>query len=275
MIRIVVVAGASAAVLLSALGSPARAQLALDFEVVSPDVRNFAGLAFGMTPDYLGSDDYTIGIAPAFKWHFDGSERYVRLLATELSINLINSRTWQFGPAGNYRIGRSDVDDEVVDRLRDIDSGVELGVFGGWTWISPNDERHRFNASLHFLHDVSSNHDGYIVAGSTRYWVPVHRGVSLTLGVSTTYGSGDYMDTFFSIDGENSARSGLPLFGASSGMRDVRISPGVVYSFSPKWHLGAGLIYSRLLSDAESSPVVATRGSADQFFGGVGLIYAW
>jgi MipA family protein len=265
----------AAAAVMSVLGLPAAAQQALDFEFVGADVRNFVSLALGVVPDYTGSDDYVIGVAPSFKWHFDGTERYARLLATEFSANIVNSRTWTFGPLMNYRFGRDDVEDAAVDRLREIDSGFELGAFAGWTWIAGADPRQRFNATLQYLHDVSGDHDGYLITAATRYWHPVSRPLTLTLGASTTYGSGNYMRTFFGIDADNSARSGLPVFGAESGIRDVRISPGLVYSFSPSWHLGAGFIYSRLIGDAEDSPVVATRGSANQFFAGAGIVYAW
>jgi hypothetical protein len=45
-------------------------------------------------------------------------------------------------------------------------------------------------------------------------------------------------------------------------------------SFSPQRHVGVGAIYSRLLGDAAASPVTALRGSEDQLFAGVAIIYA-
>lgn len=254
---------------------PASAQQSLDIAVELPGVRNFFGAAIGAAPDYLGSDDYTVGIAPAGKFYWDESERYVRLLATELSVNVINSRTWSFGPLANYRFGRKNVDDAVVDRMEDIDGTVELGVFGGWTWIGPGDPRQRLNVSLQFQHDVGGAHDGYLVTPSVRYWHPVSRPITVSLGASATYGSKNYMSTYFDVTPADSARSGLRQFSADSGLRDVRISPVMIYSLSEKWHLAGGFIYSRLLNDAADSPVTDDRGSANQLFGGFGVVYAW
>jgi outer membrane protein len=266
----------AAAISLIGFGArPALAQQSLDIAVELPGVRNFFGAAIGAAPDYVGSDDYTVGIAPAGKFYWDESERYVRLLATELSVNLINSKEWSFGPLANYRFGRKNVDDSVVDRMEDIDGTVELGVFGGWTWIGPGDPRQRLNVSLQFQHDVGDVHNGYLITPSVRYWHPVSRPLTVSLGASATYGSKNYMSTYFDVNATDSARTGLRQFSADSGMRDFRISPVVVYSLSEKWHLAGGVIYSRLLSDAADSPVVEDRGSANQFFGGVGVVYAW
>jgi MipA family protein len=254
---------------------PGFAQQSLDLSIETPGVRNFVGGALGAAPDYVGSNDYTLGIAPAAKVYFDASERYVRLIATELSANLLDSKTWSFGPLLNYRFGRSDVGDEVVKRMDDLDGAVELGGVGGWTWVGPSDPRQRLNLSLQYQHDVSGTHDGYLITPAVRYWHPVSRPVTISVGVSTTYGSKNYTSKYFDVTPADSARSGLPVFTASSGIRDVRISPVMIYSLSQQWHLSAGLIYSRLVGDAADSPIVATRGSADQLFGGLGVVYAW
>lgn len=269
------VIGAATATTLLSLSPDAWGQQALDFALEVPGVRNFAGFGIGAVPDYLGSDDYTIGIAPIAKIQFGETERYIRLLATELSLNVINSRQWSFGPVLNYRPERDDVDDAAVDRMESIDSALEAGLFGGWTWISALDPRQRFNASIQFLNDISDTHDGYTITAAARYWHPVSRAWTLSLGISSTYASEDYTSTYFGVNAADSARSGLRLFSADSGMRDLRIAPTVIFSLSPYWHLGAGVIYSRLLDDAADSPIVDDRGSADQFFAGIGIVYAW
>ena len=48
-----------------------------------------------------------------------------------------------------------------------------------------------------------------------------------------------------------------------------------IFSFSESLHLAGGVIYSRLLGDAADSPLVAERGSRDQFFAGIGIGFAW
>lgn len=256
--------------------SVASAQQAGGIAVEVPQVRNYIALGLASVPDYTGSDDYTAAIGPAGLLRFDSSERYVRLLATELSVNLLNSRNFSLGPMLNYRIGRTDdVEDEVVARMREIDDSLEAGGFVGWRWMSAQDPRHQVSLQLQGVFDVSGGHDGFLTSASARYFVPVARWLIVSLGTAATYASENYTQTYFGVDPDNAARSGLPLFRAGGGMRDVRISPMALVSFSPKWHLSAGVIFSQLVGDAADSPVVDTRGDSSQWMAGIGIVYAW
>ncbi|MCH6584187.1 MAG: MipA/OmpV family protein [Proteobacteria bacterium] len=264
-----------AAAIFAGLGQRAHAQQAGGIVIDLPEVRNYVALAAGVVPDYMGSDDYTAGVAPAGLVKFGSSERFARLLVTELSVNVLDSRNWRLGPVLNYRLARDDVDDSVVGRMRDIDGTVEAGVFGGWTWIGDDDPRHRFSASAEVLHAVGDTHEGYLISASARYFQPVTLPLTLSIGATVTYGSSDYMQTYFGVDSNNAARSGLSQFGAGGGVRDVRVPFMAIYSLSPKWHLAGGLIYSRLLGDASDSPIVDQRGSNNQLFAGLGIARAW
>ena len=255
--------------------SPAVAQQPGGVAFQIPEVHYFVGLGAGVIPDYVGSNDYTAAIAPMFFIKFGDSDRYARLLGTEFTINLIDSEEWNLGPILYYRFGRKDVEDSVIDRMSDIDGAAELGLFGGWTWIDEADARHRFNVLLEVLQDVSGTHGGCVTALSARYWQPVARFLVFTLGVSGSYASEKFMSTYFGVDRIDSAASGLPNFEADRGFRDFRLTPGFVFSLNPHWHIVGGLIYSRLLADAEDSPVVSVRGTPDQFTAGAGLAYAW
>ena len=142
--RFLVLAGSAiaSALVICFLGRPAFAQSS-DFAFEVPGVSNFVAGAVGLVPDYLGSDDYRFGAAPAALISFGDTKRYARLVVTDLNVNLLDNENWSFGPAVNWRFGRSDVDDYAVDRMRDIDGTVEVGAFGGWTWVGQNDPRHR------------------------------------------------------------------------------------------------------------------------------------
>lgn len=256
-------------------GRSSLAQQAGGLTIELPDIRNFVALGVGVLPDYTGSDNYTAGVAPAGLVKFGDSERYVRLIATELYFNALDNKNWSFGPVLNYRVGRSDVQDSVVDRMHSIDGTIEAGAFLGWSWLGVDDPRHRLNLSVELLHDVTGEYDGFVGSVSARYFEPVSRALTLSLGVASTYGSENYMETYFGVSSGDSARSGLSKFNADGGVRDVRISPMAILSLSPNWHIAGGVIYSRLLGDAEDSPVVDKRGSANQFFAGLGVAYAW
>ncbi len=252
----------------------ANAQSAgLAFEV--PQLRNAVGIAVGVVPDYSGSDDVTVGVGPSGYVHWDDTYRYVKLVATELSVNVLNDKNWSIGPVINYRFGRSDVEDEVVKLTKDIDGTVEVGAFVGWTNVNKVDPRYRFNVSGQILADVGDTHSGVLGTLSARYWAPVAKPLVLTIGGSVSYASEEYNNTYYGVSATDASLSGLPTFTAEAGMRDFKISPMAIFSFSPNWHLGAGVVFSRLMGDAADSPFVSTRGDKNQIFAGMGLIYAW
>lgn len=270
------VAGGALVFMLSYAQS-ASAQQAGGFVPEIPHIDNYVAGAVGVLPDYVGSDDYTWGVAPAAFFSLGDSERYVKLLINELSVNILDNESWSFGPKARYRFGRDDnsIDDDVVSRMKDIDDTIEAGVFVGWKWVGDDDPRHRFMVTADVFHDVTGEHGGYVAAAQMAYFHPVWEAITLSAGLATSYSSEDYMQTYFGVDGVDAARSGLPFFNADGGFRDVRASVAAIFSFSPNWHIGTGVVYSRLLGDAKDSPIVDQRGSADQFIAGAGLAYAW
>ena len=146
---------------------------ARDFALSGLAIENQAhivGIGVGMLPDYEGSDDYTIGAAPFFRYQLNGSQRYVMLRALELQANVLNHPWLRMGPSINYRFGRSDVEDDKVDDMRDIDDALELGGFIGVEFVDKENPRKRFLANLDVLQDVTGNQNGLTATLSTRVW---------------------------------------------------------------------------------------------------------
>jgi outer membrane protein len=237
-------------------------------------VPRIGGIGIGLAPDYVGSEDYKFVAAPFFRYQFSGTERYLRLRGFELEFNAVDHPWLRFGPVLNYRFGREDVENNQVDRMKDIDGAIEGGAFVGAEFRDKANPRQRLILSLQFLKDISGEHNGSLTTGSVRGWLPLSKQFDSTLGVSSSFGSSDYMDLYFGVDSEDSIRSGFRTFSADSGFRDVSISPGLVMHLTKEWHIGAGVRYMRLLTDAEDSPVVKV-GDKNQWIGGIGVAYSW
>jgi outer membrane protein len=235
---------------------------------------NYFALAAGVAPDYVGSDDVQAVAGPTGRFSF-GKHRYVELVATQLSSNLINHEYWRLGPAINYRFGRDDVDDDVVDRMTDVEGAFEAGIAGGIEMTNGVNPRYKFRFSADFLYDVSDEHGGFVANVAARYWMPLGKAFDFGIGAGTSYASEDFNSTYFDVNATDSALSGLRTFSADGGIKDVTALIALVMHFSPKWHIAAGLRYQRLLGDAADSPVVADRGSENQFIAGIGIAYAW
>jgi len=255
------------------VGSVAQAQqspFAID------NVPNVVGIAVGVAPDYWGSDDSVAVGAPFFRWTIEGEERYLQLLVTELSFNVLDNANYQFGPVLNYRFGRDDdVDDDVVKLMAEIEGTTELGIMGAYIWRDESNSRHRFIVSGQVLADVADEYDGWLAMASVRYWYPINRPMDVLIGLGATYGNSDFMNTYFGVSSADAGRTGLSQFDAGSGFRDINIPASLVFHFSEQWHLAAGVKYFKLLDDAADSPITDLRGSDTQLIAGLGLAYSW
>lgn len=225
------------------------------------------GLGAGVVPDYEGSNDYQAVPFPFFRVHWR-SGYSVELEGLTLRANLVPNARWKFGPVIRYRMGREDVEDKAVDRMRDIDDSTEVGAF--LKVIVDN-----WDARIEAVKDVSDGHDGYLIGFYTGYSVPMDRTWRLTFGASATYADDDYMDTFFSVDENNSLRSGLNTYKADGGLKDVGATVSAFYNMSKNWGVMSIIGYKRLLGDAKDSPIVDKRGSADQWVMGALITYSW
>jgi outer membrane protein len=249
--------------------------MATDFIVpIDIDMPNVVALAVGVYPDYEGSDDDSFGALPAISLQFD--ERYIRLLGPYLEINMINSEVFRFGPTAMYRFGRDDdIDDAVVKLVHEVDDAFELGAFAGFNILDKANPRIRYGASVNYLQDVTDEHDGYTLQVSARGWYPVSKPIDLGISAGWTYASDDYMSSYFGVTAADNASSGLAIFSAGSGSKDVYIQPMMMIHFSESWHVGIGVRVKSMLGDAEDSPVVDVQGETTQVIAGVGVAYTW
>ncbi|MGF1463829.1 MAG: MipA/OmpV family protein, partial [Maricaulaceae bacterium] len=67
------------------------------------------------------------------------------------------------------------------------------------------------------------------------------------------------------------AASGLDVFDAGAGFRDVGLSSVLSYQLSKRWSLNSVVSYSRLIGDAADSPIVTEEGSPNQVFFGMNV----
>ncbi len=225
------------------------------------------GGGIGLAPDYEGSEDYELVPIPFadVRWQ---NGMFFNLEGLKMRANLIPSDYWRLGLMANYRPKRSNVENDQVDRLEDVEPALEMGPFAGI-------EYKNWSVSVEVTTDVAEGHDGTLFTARSGYnWV-VSDNLTILFGASTTYASNDYMSSYFGIDLRDSARSGLPEYGADAGFKDVSLSLGIAYGISDSWSTRGIASYTRLVGDAQDSPVVDEEGDANQFFGGLLLIYSF
>ncbi len=235
---------------------------------------NTVGIGVGAYPDYLGSKDYSVGAIPVARYHFWG-RRDITLVGNTLNVNLLEGPGWRLGPSGILRFGRSDVKNDVVSRVHEVDPSIDLGLFGGYTWVDPDEPRKRVGATMWALGDVTDSHGGWTAGGNVFGAYPVLRALTLLGGAALTYGSRSYMTAYFGVTPADAQASGLGVYQPDAGIRDVRGWLVALVHLSPRWALGAGVLYSRLADDAARSPIVSEQGSRNQWIYGIGGMYFW
>ncbi len=226
------------------------------------------GLGVASVPDYEGSDDNEAVAMPQFnaKW---SNGRSISLFGNRAAANAIASEEWKFGPVLHFQKNRdSDVDDNIVSKMRKIDSKTRAGAFVGFNsgvW----------DVGAEVVTDMSNDDvdDGGLVSTIIAGYTYDVGNISTRTGISTTYADDDYMQTYFGVDADNSSRSGLAMYNAQSGMKDFGIDVSVKMAVNDRWDARGFIGYKVLLNDAKDSPLVDNLGDNSQFNGGIVGIY--
>ncbi len=228
------------------------------------------GGGIGFAPDYEGSSDYELVPLPAGEAKFDNG-MYIKLMGLNLRANLIPTSwvSWlRAGPVYNYRPERDDVDNNKVDKLKQVSDANELGGFIGF-------EYNNWFANLDYLMDMGDAYDGEYAELSGGYNWKFSDAWAFTFGAFTTWADSDYMDTYFGVDANDALRSGLSQYSADDGIKDVGINLGANWKFAQSWNLRGLLKISQLIGDADDDSPVVDEGSETQFFTGLMILYSF
>jgi outer membrane scaffolding protein for murein synthesis (MipA/OmpV family) len=83
------------------------------------------------------------------------------------------------------------------------------------------------------------------------------------------------MESYFGVDSRNRGSSTLPDYRASSGIKDAGLSLLGLYKFNQSWGMLGLISYTRMLNDAEDSPLVDDEGDKNQVKGFLAVTYAF
>lgn len=232
----------------------------------------FAAVGAFAVPEFDGSEDHQV--VPLLAGQANYGNYYAAVRGLEASANIIDSPTFNLGPVLRFRFGRDeDIDNATLSRLRPVDDALEAGLFASYRIPNVYKPGDGWELRTTFLQDVTDSHDGFLWNLALGYDVPISQKLRLGAGVSTTYGSDDYMTTYFSIDNDNSTRSGLATYDAEAGFNDIGASLRANYAFDERWGLIGIVGVSRFIGDSADSPIVTQEGSEYQVIGGAGVSY--
>ena len=241
-----------------AKAAPAQVDLAQD------GTRTTIGLGIGVTPDYEGSNDYEAVPIPWLEVVFENNMS-ISIVGSQGRVDLIPDKNWKGGLAFDVIPERSDVDNDAVDAMRDIDTALMVGGFLGYNW-------EHWRASVEAMKNTSDSDGGNIIRLTGGYKFATNSDCRTSINAFTTWADNDYMETYFGVTNSDAARSGLSPYKAEEGFKDIGVAINSIWKASDQWSVFSMVGYKLLLEDADDSPIV-DQGDSNQFFGGVGLTY--
>lgn len=225
------------------------------------------GIGVAAAPEFEGSEDYVAAPLPFLNVGFS-NHMSINLMGNKAKVNLIPSAMWKAGVVAEFIAERSDLENDAVDRMETVDAAVMAGGFAGFEYGD-------WSASVEAMKDAADANEGSIVRLNGGYKVPIDQTWSMNLGVFATYADDDYMEAYFSVSPADSLRSGLPVYKAEAGFKDVGASVLVTYKAGENWGLKGLIGYKSLLGDASDSPIVDDEGAAGQSSLGILAYYSF
>ena len=157
---------------------------------------------------------------------------------------------------------RDEVDSEHLRCTGDVDR----------TAVAVLKSRHRLggaHAALTVATDLADEGHGTVADLTAHGRAQITPRLSLDYGVNGRWINDEHARTFFGLDAQQSARSGLPAHVAEAGISELRAFVQGTYAINQQWIVSAGASVARLQGDAADSPIVKRFGSENQI--GVGL----
>lgn len=237
------------------------------------------GLGVAVVPDYQGSDDYEVVPVPrltAYK-----GPQYVDINGTYLFSNVLPSPHWRLGPTAKFIRGdRCNAEDNRVNDMRCQANAFMLGATGGYSFVIPGvaGGQARLTPALEVVGDTAGANDGVTIEPQLNFGQRLSENWRLGLRGFGTWGSGNYNDYYFGVTPIQSQDSGLSQHNADGGFYRVGLLGVVDYDMTSHWKLRLTGRYTRMVGDAEDSPLVDGndgRGNANQFLGAVTVSYGW
>lgn len=204
-------------------------------------------------PKFPGASGTKWEVVPTVSVNYDrfflGSNADAASLLS-LGAYLYRDSNWRVGAAITYDFiqPRSESDDARLHGLGDVKRTAHAELFGVFTYDF-------VTARASVLTDIAGNDHGTVATFDLMGKYEPVTGLTLSAGPGLTWASSNYNQTYFGVNAEQSARSGLPGFSAGSGLNQLRFSIGGLYRIAPRWNVGASVAFAWLRGDASDSPI--------------------
>ncbi|GGE29555.1 hypothetical protein GCM10007276_03460 [Agaricicola taiwanensis] len=215
------------------------------------------GIGGRVSPAYEGASEYEVSPFPIIR------PRYVNIPGLG-AFGGRDGTGFSIAPSVGYTPERDDKDYDDVAGLIDVDPTYEAGLRAAYGWRHAEiygEARYAFGGAHGLVGEIGAN----AIARPTSQW-------EFKVGPFMSFASEDYMDTYFGVTPEEEIITAgrFTAHDPDGGIKSAGINAMIRYEFKPDWFANVEASYSRMLGDAEDSPIVEA-GSKDQFAIGLGL----
>ena len=221
-------------------------------------------------PEYMGSDRMTADFYPFvdISWQdrvflniSNGFGSYN--ISNGLGLHVVKTKNFILGTSLGYYESRDEDDSGELLGFGDIEEGLEFQLFseyslGALSFLN----KHNGKVSLFgiFQHDITGSHGGWLWTGGMRHEIPLTRRIRLKADYKISWASEEYMETYFDVYPNQAATSTIVMYDAGAGIKDAGLGMGLTYDLDANWIFKGRLAYTRLLGDAQDSPLVDPDG---------------
>ena len=225
--------------------------------LLNGDPQFLANLGVGVIakPKYPGADTYIAVPFPIAEF----SRFYLPVLGQTESRN---ANGFFFQPSFGYIGERKPSEDKSLKGTKKIDAALELGLAVG--------ARQGMFRGIASVRQGLGGHEGQVGDLGLDIVTPVTSRLLLAAGPRASWGTSDYMQTYYGVTGKEAAAGTLTKYRPDGGFESVGVAARLTYALNDRTRLHVRGSWDRLIGDAGDSPIVKA-GSKDQWTAGVGL----
>ncbi|RZT94109.1 outer membrane protein [Advenella incenata] len=216
------------------------------------------GLGAAIAPRYEGADEYRLQPFPVVDAQYG---RFFARSGDGLGLNIWQSAQLTIGAGVNMMEGYSKSDaPEGIGKLSN--------ALGARIFVSTSAWGAIFTVSA--TQAISKSERGLIANARVSYPYSISERFKVIPSVSLNWANAKYMDSYFGINAQQAARSGLSEYRPSAGFKDVSLRLGFSYDLTKTWSITGAAGVSRLMGNAADSPLVRRKSQA---VGALGVAY--
>ncbi len=250
------------------------------------------GAVTGLTPDYIGSDDYTVFALPLLGMDWEADETVQTLNGYDVSLGLHSasvsfpegleagilrfatpSRTHMLSIGLGYDGGRDVGDNAALKGMGNIDEHLTGSIALGSEGHDPS--KSDWYYEIDYTQALNGDHDGATLIGAVGYSWPLNESLTFATDIGMTWANDDFMQANFGVTGAQASTSANKKFSAESGLMGTEVTASLQWMITENWVAFGELSYGRLVGDAADSPLVDKEGDANVVGLTSGVVYAF